>query len=47
MVEDVGVRDVIDKAGLKVVFGVLRDPIVEEPANWSRRRSWFSTVSRF
>jgi CarD family transcriptional regulator len=37
MVEDVGVRDVIDKAGLKVVFGVLRDPIVEEPANWSRR----------
>ena len=36
-VEDVGVRDVIDKAGLQVVFGVLRDPIVEEPANWSRR----------
>jgi len=36
-VEDVGVRDVIDKAGLKLVFGVLRDPIVEEPANWSRR----------
>ena len=36
-VEDVGVRDVIDKAGLKLVFGVLRDPIVEEAANWSRR----------
>ena len=36
-VEDVGVRDVIDKAGLKLVFGGLRDPIVEEPANWSRR----------
>jgi len=22
---------------IKLVFGVLRDPIVEEPANWSRR----------
>jgi CarD family transcriptional regulator len=33
----VGVRDVIDKAGLERVFTVLRDPIVEEPANWSRR----------
>ena len=32
-----GDGDVIDKAGLKLVFGVLRDPIVEEPANWSRR----------
>jgi CarD family transcriptional regulator len=36
-VEMVGVRDVIDKAGLERVFTVLRDPIVEEPANWSRR----------
>jgi CarD family transcriptional regulator len=36
-VELVGVRDVIDKKGLERVFGVLRDPIVEEPANWSRR----------
>ncbi len=36
-VEMVGVRDVIDKAGLERVFAVLRDPIVEEPANWSRR----------
>lgn len=36
-VEMVGVRDVIDKAGLQLVFSVLRDPIVEEPANWSRR----------
>ncbi len=36
-VEMVGVRDVIDKAGLQRVFTVLRDPIVEEPANWSRR----------
>ena len=36
-VEMVGVRDVIDKAGHERVFTVLRDPIVEEPANWSRR----------
>jgi CarD family transcriptional regulator len=32
-----GLKDQADKAGLKLVFGVLRDPIVEEPANWSRR----------
>ncbi|MCU1637322.1 MAG: CarD family transcriptional regulator [Cryobacterium sp.] len=33
----VGVRDVIDAAGLEEVYAVLRDPIVEEAANWSRR----------
>lgn len=36
-VEEVGVRDVIDKAGLEKVFGVLREPFTEEPTNWSRR----------
>ncbi|MHA3682944.1 CarD family transcriptional regulator [Leucobacter sp. HY1910] len=33
----VGVRDVIDKAGLEEVFEVLRAPFTEEPTNWSRR----------
>ncbi|AYW77458.1 CarD family transcriptional regulator [Propionibacterium acidifaciens] len=33
----VGVRDVVDEAGLEKVFSVLRAPQVEEPANWSRR----------
>lgn len=33
----VGVRDVVDAAGLEKVFGVLRAEQVEEPANWSRR----------
>ena len=36
-VELVGVRDVIDEAGLNRVFDVLRAPITEEPTNWSRR----------
>ena len=36
-VELVGVRDVIDEAGLKRVFDVLQAPITEEPTNWSRR----------
>src|SRR4028118_966694 len=33
----VGVRDVVDKAGLERVFDVLRAAQVEEPTNWSRR----------
>jgi len=33
----VGVRDVVDKAGLERVFEVLRTPYTEEPTNWSRR----------
>lgn len=36
-VEMVGVRDVIDNAGVEEVFGVLRADFVEEPTNWSRR----------
>lgn len=36
-VEMVGVRDVIDEEGLERVFGVLREPFIEEPTNWSRR----------
>jgi CarD family transcriptional regulator len=36
-VELVGVRDVTSQAGLEKVFGVLRMPYVEDPANWSRR----------
>ena len=35
--ELVGVRDVIDKAGVEAVFDVLRSEFVEEPGNWSRR----------
>lgn len=35
--EYVGVRDVVDKAGLTKVFDVLREVDVEEPTNWSRR----------
>ncbi len=35
--ELVGVRDVIDKAGVEAVFEVLRSEFVEEPGNWSRR----------
>ena len=35
--ELVGVRDVIDKAGVEAVFEVLRSEWVEEPGNWSRR----------
>ncbi|WP_213813972.1 CarD family transcriptional regulator [Glaciihabitans sp. dw_435] len=35
--ELVGMRDVIDEAGIEAVFGVLRAEIVEEPGNWSRR----------
>ena len=36
-VEMVGVRDVIDDAGVQEVFGVLQADFVEEPTNWSRR----------
>lgn len=36
-VEMVGVRDVVDAAGLKEVGDVLRADNVEEPSNWSRR----------
>lgn len=36
-VDLVGVRDVIDTAGVKRVFDVLRQPFTEEPTNWSRR----------
>ncbi len=35
--EYVGVRDVVDAAGLEKVFDVLRRPYIEEPTNWSRR----------
>ncbi|GAB2449899.1 CarD family transcriptional regulator [Conyzicola lurida] len=35
--ELVGVRDIIDDAGVEAVFEVLREPFVEEPGNWSRR----------
>ena len=35
--EYVGVRDVVDDAGLEKVFDVLRRPYIEEPTNWSRR----------
>ncbi|MCC2591975.1 CarD family transcriptional regulator [Tessaracoccus sp. OS52] len=33
----VGVRDVVDAAGLERVFSVLRAEHTEEPTNWSRR----------
>ena len=36
-VDLVGVRDVVDKEGLDEVFEVLRQPLTEEPTNWSRR----------
>jgi CarD family transcriptional regulator len=36
-VEMVGVRDVIDEAGVKHVFSVLQADFIEEPTNWSRR----------
>lgn len=36
-IELVGVRDVIDDAGVQAVYEVLRDNFVEEPGNWSRR----------
>ena len=36
-VDLVGVRDVVDLAGLERVFDVLRAEHVEEPTNWSRR----------
>ena len=35
--EYVGVRDVVNAAGLERVFDVLRAPYTEEPTNWSRR----------
>ena len=35
--ELVGVRDVTSQEGLEKVFGILRQPYVEDPANWSRR----------
>lgn len=36
-VELVGVRDVIDAAGVQAVYEVLQNPFTEEPGNWSRR----------
>lgn len=36
-VDMVGVRDVVDGAGLEEVFDVLRQPMADEPVNWSRR----------
>lgn len=36
-VERVGIRDVIDKKGVKAVYEVLRAEFTEEPTNWSRR----------
>lgn len=36
-VQEVGIRDVIDKKGVKQVFEVLRAEFTEEPTNWSRR----------
>ncbi len=33
----VGVRDVVDAAGVERVLAVLRQPYTEEPTNWSRR----------
>jgi CarD family transcriptional regulator len=36
-VEFIGVRDVIDGAGLEAVFASLRAEVGEEPNNWSRR----------
>ena len=36
-VDMVGVRDVIDKKGVQIVYGVLRAEFTEEPTNWSRR----------
>ena len=36
-VELVGVRDVIDDAGVKAVYEVLTNDFTEEPSNWSRR----------
>lgn len=36
-VDMVGVRDVVDEDGLQAVLNVLQQPLVEEPANWSRR----------
>ncbi|AZI58773.1 CarD family transcriptional regulator [Nakamurella antarctica] len=35
--ELVGVRDVVDIAGLNSVFDVLRVEVTDEPTNWSRR----------
>ncbi len=36
-VDLVGVRDVVDEEGVKIVLGVLQELDVEEPPNWSRR----------
>ena len=35
--DEIGVRNVVDAAGLQRVFDVLRAPHTEEPTNWSRR----------
>ena len=35
--ELIGVRDVIDAAGVEALYEVLQSDVVEEPANWSRR----------
>ncbi|MDO4665701.1 MAG: CarD family transcriptional regulator [Actinomycetaceae bacterium] len=36
-VDMVGMRDVVDKKGLKEVLETIREPYTEEPTNWSRR----------
>jgi CarD family transcriptional regulator len=36
-VELIGIRDVIDAAGVKAVYEVLHNEFIEEPGNWSRR----------
>ena len=36
-VELVGVRDVIDAAGVSAVYEILQNAFTEEPGNWSRR----------
>lgn len=34
---DLGIRDVIDQAGVEKVYDLIRAETVEEPGNWSRR----------
>lgn len=36
-VDLIGVRDVIDTSGVKGLFDTLRQDVVDEPSNWSRR----------
>lgn len=37
MAADLGVRDVIDQAGVEKVYSLLQAGEVEEASNWSRR----------